>query len=337
MKKNVIAHFRKRLIGLRLIIYKCFERGNEKSMTVIPGKTVVCAGGANIDIQGFSAAAINMRDSNPGMIRLCAGGVGRNIAENLARLGARVFMVSAVGNDHFGKMILDDCVSAGIDVSGIDVLPDARSSSYLVLTDNDGDMLAAVSDMHIMKGLGADFILRHRELFDAADAIVADPNLSPESLDTLTSGWNGKPIFADPISTAYARTLKAFLPRLRMVKCNRQEAEVLADMEIRNEPDLETAADRVLKTGTGSVVITSGENGVFYKDHAGLVVRKRNHPLVPVSATGAGDAFTAAMVYGWLSGMTPNDALDLAMHAAEITLMDSRTVSPAVSTLTRLL
>ena len=45
---------------------------------------VTCVGGANIDVQGFSNAPVNMRDSNPGVIRLCPGGVGRNIAENLA-------------------------------------------------------------------------------------------------------------------------------------------------------------------------------------------------------------------------------------------------------------
>ena len=304
-------------------------------MTALSFKTVVCAGGANIDIQGFSTAPINMRDSNPGVVRLCAGGVGRNIAENLARLGAHVRMVSAVGADHFGEMILKSCTDAGIDISGIDVLPDARSSSYLVLTDKDGDMLAAVSDMHIMKGLGASFILRHKDAFDSADAIVLDPNLSPESLETLTGGWAHKPFFADPISTAYARTLKTFLPKLHMVKCNRQEAEILAETEIRTAEDYERAAESVLKTGTGSIVITSGQNGVFYKDRDGKVIRMKHKPLEPVSATGAGDSFTAAMVYGWLAGMMPEESVELAMRAAEITLMDPLTVSPRIGLLTR--
>lgn len=308
--------------------------GGKGHMPGISGKTVVCVGGANIDIQGFSSAPINMRDSNPGTIRLCPGGVGRNIAENLARLGAHVQMVSAVGKDHFGEMILKSCRDAGMDISGIEILPGARSSSYLVLTDRDGDMLAAISDMHIMKGLGADFILRHGPYFDGADAVVLDPNLSPESLDTLTSVWAHKPLFADPISTAYARTLKAFLPKLRMVKCNRQEAEILADIELSSGQDPEAAADRILNTGTGSVVITSGENGVFYKDQSGAVIRKKHAVLEPVSATGAGDSFTGAMVYGWLAGMSPDESLELAMKAAEITLMDPLTVSPRISSLT---
>ena len=291
---------------------------------------VTCVGGANIDIQGFSNAAINMRDSNPGVIRLCPGGVGRNIAENLAWLGADVRMISAVGADSFGPVILESCRNAGIDVSGIEILPDQRSSAYLVLTDHDGDMLAAVSDMHIMKSLGADFILRHSGAFDLADAIVLDPNLSEESLQALISGWSHKPLFADPISTTYARTLRQFLPYLYMIKCNRQEAEVFADREIRTEAELEDAADRILGSGVKCTVITLGSGGVFYKDCSGLRLRKFHRPLEPVSATGAGDSFTAAMVYSWLKDLSPEASLELAMKTAEITIMDERTVTPKI-------
>ena len=295
---------------------------------------IVCVGGANMDIQGFSGSRINMRDSNPGSVRLCPGGVGRNIAENLARLGAAVTMVSAVGDDYFGQMILKSCTDAGISTAGIDIIPEARSSSYLVLTDSDGDMLAAISDMHIIKQLGADFIRRHTGIFDQADLIVLDPNLSPEALDALTSDWADKPICADPISTAYARVLRKYMSRLRMIKCNLQEAEVFAGMEIRSEEDQEKAAGRILDAGTGCIVITAGEHGVFYKDSSGLMIRKCHKPLTPVSATGAGDAFTAAMVYGLIKGMEPDDSLELAMRAAEITLMDPLTVSPAIGSLT---
>lgn len=296
-------------------------------------KQVVCVGGANIDIQGFSGGPVNMRDSNPGTIRLCPGGVSRNIAENLAWLGAKVHMVSAVGNDFFGDIILKSCTDAGIDISNIEVFPDHTSSAYLVLTDHDGDMLAAISDMHIIKNLGSDFILRHSDILDIADTIVLDPNLSPEALEVLTHNWMHKPIFADPISTAYACTLKQYLPRLQMVKCNRQEAEVLAGIDIYEEKDIETAADCILSSGTKSAVITSGSEGVFYKDQSGRKLRKCHKALKPVSATGAGDSFTAAMVYGWLKDMGPESSLELAMKTAEITIMDILTVSPKIRTL----
>lgn len=294
---------------------------------------VTCAGGANVDIQGFPNASIIMRDSNPGTVRLCAGGVGRNIAENLSRLGADVTMVSAVGNDLSGEMILQCCADAGMRIGHIEVIPGARSSTYLVLTDHEGDMLAAVSDMHIIKNLGADFILRHAETFDAADAIVVDPNLSPEALNAVVSAWQHKPIFADPISTTYARVLKQFLPALYMVKCNRLEAEVLSGSSINSPEELDAAADRILKSGTHRVVITLGSEGVFYKDADGGRARRKHPPIEPVSATGAGDSFTAAMVYASLAGFDIDCSLEFAMQASEITLQDTLTVSPKISSL----
>ena len=77
-------------------------------------------------------------------------------------------------------------------------------------------------------------------------------------------------------------------------------------------------------------MITLGSNGVFYKDKDGLRLRKYHKPLEPVSATGAGDSFTAAMVYGFLNRMSPEESLELAMRAAEITIMDVLTVSPRI-------
>lgn len=302
-------------------------------MERIQKKYVTCVGGANIDIQGFSHAVINMRDSNPGVVRLCPGGVGRNIAENLARLGADVRMVSAVGEDPFAEIILKSCSEAGIDITNIERIPGKRSSVYLVLTDSDGDMLAAISDMYILKEMDAGFILRHSEAFDRADVIVLDPNLSPESLEALVSGWSRKPLFADPISTTYAGMLKKYLPALHMIKCNRQEAEIFAEMPIRDDVELEIAAERILKTGTKCAVITLGSQGVFYQDQSGLRLRKCHKPLEPVSATGAGDSFTAAMVYGWLNEMSPETSLELAMKAAEITIMSEKTVTPEIGML----
>jgi fructose-1-phosphate kinase PfkB-like protein len=83
----------------------------------------------------------------------------------------------------------------------------------------------------------------------------------------------------------------------------------------------------MLKSGVNCSVITLGSNGVFYKDQSGLRLRKYHKPLEPVSATGAGDSFTAAMVCCWLKGYSPEASLELAMKAAEITIMDERTVS----------
>ncbi|STE85093.1 putative pyrimidine kinase [Escherichia coli] len=60
---------------------------------------VVIIGSANIDVAGYSHESLNYADSNPGKIKFTPGGVGRNIAQNLALLGNKAWLLSAVGSD----------------------------------------------------------------------------------------------------------------------------------------------------------------------------------------------------------------------------------------------
>ena len=78
------------------------------------GPYAVVIGGANMDICGCSHDNLRIGDSNPGRVRTSAGGVGRNIAENLARLGTDTRLLSAVGNDQYGHHLLDVTQRAGV-------------------------------------------------------------------------------------------------------------------------------------------------------------------------------------------------------------------------------
>ena len=111
---------------------------------------VLGIGAANIDVHGKSRAPIVMRDSNPGRLRTSAGGVTRNVLENLARLGVRTRLVSAVGADLYGEMVLRQSAAAGIDISEVLTVPGEASSCYISVLDQKGDMLVAMSDMGIL-------------------------------------------------------------------------------------------------------------------------------------------------------------------------------------------
>src|SRR5688500_15492896 len=76
--------------------------------------SVVVVGGANLDIKARSAATAILGTSNPGSGSMAAGGVGRNVAENLARLGTPTYLIAAVGDDPMGERLLADTASAGV-------------------------------------------------------------------------------------------------------------------------------------------------------------------------------------------------------------------------------
>ena len=77
---------------------------------------VAVIGGTNIDIHGKTNKSLRRNDSNPGTVHTSAGGVARNIAENLVRLGVDCRLISAVGKDHHGQMLIQLCRDAGIDM-----------------------------------------------------------------------------------------------------------------------------------------------------------------------------------------------------------------------------
>ena len=122
---------------------------------------VVVIGGANIDVCGRPANALNMHDSNIGNVITSPGGVARNIAENLVRLGVRTKLLSVVGADQFGEILLTQANAAGIGVSDMVRLEGQKTSTYLSVLDGAGDLLVAINDMEIVDKLDAEF-LQHR-------------------------------------------------------------------------------------------------------------------------------------------------------------------------------
>ena len=115
---------------------------------------VAIVGGINVDICGAPSSKARMRDSNPGSVAMSPGGVARNIAENLARLGVDSRLVGLVGADDHGEWLLERGRAAGVDVSRVARVEGARTSTYVSVLDDAGDMLVAVNDMGIIDGLG---------------------------------------------------------------------------------------------------------------------------------------------------------------------------------------
>ena len=102
---------------------------------------VVIIGSANIDVAGYSHESLNYADSNPGKIKFTPGGVGRNIAQNLALLGNKAWLLSAVGSDFYGQSLLTQTNQSGVYVDKCLIVPGENTSSYLSLLDNTGEML----------------------------------------------------------------------------------------------------------------------------------------------------------------------------------------------------
>lgn len=296
-------------------------------------KEIVGIGAANVDIMGESAARLVMEDSNPGTISVSVGGVTRNVCENTARLGLPTRLITTVGEDMYGEKIRSWCRECGIATDSFITLPGKNSSSYVSIHRSDGEMAVALSDMRILQELTPARLEPMRDKLSAAAAIVVDGCLPQETLRYIIRTFGGSvPIFADPVSTAYARRMRPVLRGIDTLKPNRLEAEILSGRSIRCEADYFRAAEGILAQGVRRVIISAGSRGCYYADNMGQRLWSRTCPLQQVeNATGAGDSFMAGLLYSAAQRYWLGDTMDFAMGAALAALQARTTINPAIS------
>ena len=290
---------------------------------------VVVVGGANVDICGRAWDPLVPEDSNPGLVSMSIGGVGRNIAHNLGLLGADVRMLTACGDDLNGQRLCAASTEAGIDMSHVLKLRDERTSTYLYITGPDGDMALAVSDMTICERISPSYLADNRDLLENARAVVCDANIPAESLAWLAENCSA-PLFCDPVSTVKAEKLRPHLGRIHTLKPNRIEAELLSGIPIHNEADLERAAETLLAMGIRRVFISLGGDGI-YAASCEESCWMEPLPCRMVNTTGCGDSVMAAIVWAYLEELSLADSARAGLAAGSITIETPETISPQMS------
>lgn len=309
------------------LMKKGYITGKGYIVQTAPYVTVV--GGVNVDIGGRPEAALVARDSNPGAVHSSLGGVGRNIAHNMALLGLDTRLLTAFGDDLNAQKLAASCGELGIDISQSPVIPGGRTSTYLFINDERGDMALAVSDMEIYRHLTPQALAQRHKLLDASQVVVLDTNIPAESIAWLAENC-AAPLFADPVSTAKAVKLKPVLGKLHTLKPNRIEAELLSGVVITDEAGLNRAADKLLETGLRRVFLSLGGDGVLAADHSGRV----RLPCLPgnrVNTTGCGDAFMAALAWAYLEGTDLEGTALAGSAAASIAMESGETINEAMS------
>ena len=298
-------------------------------LSVAPTGPIVVIGGANVDILGAPDATLVLADSNPGRIQLSPGGVGRNIAENLARLGVTTRLITVLGGDANGRFLAEECARDGVDISLSLVLADEPGSLYVAIMDERGDMALALNDMRAMERLTPEALETHIAALAQAALVVVDTNLSAETL-----AWIGvhvsAPLVLGPISVAKAPRALSLLPRLAALHCNALEAGALLGRPVVTRQDAEQAARALVALGVARVFVTLGADGVIAADAASSITLAAR-PATLVNATGAGDAFTAGIALAQLAALPLGDSAQVGRAMATIAMASERTVSEAVS------
>jgi pseudouridine kinase len=304
-----------------------------KGYVLADQRFVLVLGGANMDISGTTGHLLRVGDSNPGRIRCAPGGVARNVAENLARLGHDTRLLTAVGDDLYGRSLLESTHKAGVDVRGCWVLAGEASSTYLSLHGPDGDMAVAVNDMCILAMITPERLAAHADRVRHAAALVVDCNLTGAALAWLFSQRNATPVFVDCVSAFKCQRIAPWLGQVHTLKLNRLEAQALSGLTTGTDADIEAVARWLHAQGVQQVVVSLGERGVYWSGndpHDGAGWQAALAADV-VNVTGAGDALMAGLVHGFLNRQTLSDAVLFSLACAALTVSSEQANHPSLS------
>jgi pseudouridine kinase len=301
----------------------------------VADKNVVVIGGSNIDIAGKPAGDLIRANSNPGHVSFSSGGVARNVAEALARLGASATLLTAVGDDEFGRQLLAGCVAAGVDVSRAHTSKRYPTSVYLALLTREGDLDAAVSDMDVVTELNAAYLSRHRHLISEAELTVADTNLDKPALEALLDMERCGPLVVDGVSASKVVRLAGLLNRVDVLKLNRLEAEVLTGIGLSDVRSAMRALDQLLGEGVKKVYLTLGAGGMVWGGSGDGVPEERGEVTLPpmevVNVNGAGDVCTAALAFSILQEEGLEESARFAVAASVLALRSESTMPPQLN------
>lgn len=292
---------------------------------------VLVVGGSAIDLKAIPMAPLVAETSNPGFIDATPGGVGRNIAETVARLGTDVRLVSRVGEDAFGKVVRDATRAAGVDVTFLEAAAE-RTATYLATLDVDGSLSVAVADFAAIDTMTPEHL--PEEAFDGVRYVVLDANLPLR-------------VIAAALSLAHERSATTIIEPVSVAKAARlaglHQLGLSAHLITPNEDEYAALEARVDPGLIGGIIaLRRGANGTRIIDHA----TQHDPPKEPIDipaveippefvrdVTGAGDAATAGLVHALSRGLGLPEAVAFGHTIAAHTVQSAHTVAPDIADL----
>ncbi|MDY0295634.1 MAG: carbohydrate kinase family protein [Acholeplasmataceae bacterium] len=284
---------------------------------------VVIVGGSVIDLFLYPHQKMKLKDSNPGYLKKSLGGVGRNIAENLARLGLDVTLITPLGHDSYKDLITNQAQQIGLSILPIDI---NETPTYVSVIDEKGEDLIGVALMDEIQSITIDQVLKHQSLLDEAELLVLDTNLSEGVLRGLLERYKDK-TYVDAISGQKAFKLKTLLPFIHTLKMNLIEAKTIAGFGDSSCEGLDKLGDFFISKGTREVFITLGDKGVYYANRE-VALSRSSVSLKPINSTGAGDAFFSGVIYATLH---QKDHISYGIANAYLNLLDEKAVCQNLS------
>ncbi|KAJ8411373.1 hypothetical protein AAFF_G00173790 [Aldrovandia affinis] len=303
--------------------------------------------------------------TNTGSVCQSFGGVGRNVADSLTRLGERPLFISAIGADAHGDAVLSSCKH--MDTSGVARMQEQRTATYCVVITGTGDFSLGLGDMDIHQRITAQYVSQFEKQLSSASLVCMDGNIPVTTIDYICSvaREHAVPVWYEP--TDADKACKPFLsdswkalsytsPNLvELCTMNRTlglSTPAVLPSDLQDVLRCAMTLCRPLLEHLQCVVVTLGPLGVLLcgEPEGGSVrLRPRTHrrregqlcalhypamPIIPgdvVNVSGAGDSLAGGMMAGILQGRSTDDSVRLGLMAARLSLVSPHPVAPSLT------
>ena len=293
---------------------------------------LVVIGTVFVDIKGFPDDLYIPEGRNAGRVEIVHGGVGRNVAEDIANVELRPRFVGMVDDTAEGAEVLRKLKNHKVNTDYVAVTQDGMGM-WLAVFNNGGDIAGSISKRPTSDAMLRMLEEKGDEIFADADSIVIEIDLDKELIKTVFKYAEKyhKRVYAVVANMSIASQRRDFLQSIDCFVCNEQEAGILFVCDFSGltpEELCEELSRRVVSARIPSMVVTMGSRGAVYADMNG---DKGVYPARKVKVrdtTGAGDAFCAGVAIGLTYGKTMREAVEIGTRLASSVITVSENVCP---------
>lgn len=280
--------------------------------SLVSEKRVAVVGGSNIDVCSKPSRRIIIGDSNIGAVEFAVGGVGRNIAEDLSLFGAEVSLLTAIGDDSFGRVVEDNASEHDITLLS-EPFENEKTGVYSYITQADGTFFVGINDMAITEKLTPAVIRDNINALFFSDYVIFEANLRQDTIDEICE--HDFKLVADGVSGMKCRKLINVLDKIYLLKLNLTQFSALSGYASQ-----EDGIRKLVSMGTKRGIITLGNEGAMCFEAKADGIHAYYCSNMPgqeiVDATGCGEAFLAGFMMGLMRGHDMKHCLVMGQSAA---------------------
>lgn len=248
--------------------------------------------------------------NQPIRLRGQAGGVARNAAEKLAALGHHAILVSACGLDMTGKVLMEDAIAKGIDISYVKQLPSDKTSGLLVLCDEFDQPVSSMLDAGVLNAIDHLYLYTTMQDFTYDDTFIADNNLTVDQLQFIAH--QHAQTWLLPVADKSIQPLINILPLFQGVQFN--ERMLSEDLKLSIEDLHHTIRIMLDQLHLRSLLLIAGENGIYYADPQ-CIIQAVSPKCKVLDQTSAYEIVLSAFLTKILQHMPIEKALEYALCA----------------------